>query len=560
MNNLYRLIAIGIYPIILTILLLYVCKTRFKDTIKEYWKAICVSLIFLSVIVTVGLIVYYHFEDAIYVYDNAGYYVRSLELVKMFWEEPSNILGKVFYTINTEDYSYLPSLFNFYGLLVNNSYVSYCLINYYLFLLPSLFLLELLYYRYYSNKLIPSMFIIGFYPLWITIFYGRVDVLGIFPLLIFYIITLFTDYEKITKIDTLLLNFLTLLLMFERRWYLYSLVGIYLAYLIKSISHAIKTKKYKEDIIKFIGSGILALVVLVFVFKGFINNVVFNSQLGSYSYYDASGKPLEAINYFSYLLCLLALYGIIKLWFKDKIMAVNVLLLIIVPSVLFWQIQVFDIQHHLIIALGLMISGVCGLMNLPYKKICISLVSVLLVFQTLVVFSEVNIPLFTTVKKRPEYNAYKQQLTWIAEYLQQVSSSEGVYTYFATGNYQISDDAVKYSLLPSLNFPNIVSYVLDDRDGFPKNIETIRYIVISDPILYRDENYQHMYSIITDAILNNEEISSIYEYQTEFKVGSTTLYIYKLVGNYTQSMKEYFYNRMLEYYPDKGDFYSYILE
>lgn len=560
MNNLYRLIDIGIYPLITLFLLIYICKTRFKDELSKHLKEIVISLLFLSLAITVGLLVYYHFEDAIYVYDNAGYYVRSLELVKMFWEEPNHILGKVYYTINNEDYSYLPALFNFYGLLINNSYVAYCLINYYLFLLPSLFLLELLYYKYFNNKFIPTIFIIAFYPLWITIFYGRVDVLGIFPLLIFYIIALFTDYEKITKFDTLILNFLTLLLMFERRWYLYSLVGIYLAYLIRSIDHAIKTKKHKEDIIKFISSGIVALLLLILLFRGFINNVVFNDQLGSYSYYDASYKPLEAINYFSYLLCLLALYGVIKLWFKDKIMAINMLVLTIVPSIIFWQIQVFDIQHHLIIALSIMISGIYGLENMPYKKISVSILSLILLLQTGIVFTEVNIPLLTTIKKRPEYNTYKQSLTWLAEYLQEVSSSEGVYTYFATGNYQISDDAVKYSLLPSLNFPNMVSYILDDRDGFPKNIDTISYIVISDPILYRDENYQHMYTVITEAILHNEDISSIYEYQTEFEVGDTTLYVYKLVGEYTKEMKEYYYNKMLEYYPDKADFYSYILD
>lgn len=31
-------------------------------------------------------------------------------------------------------------------------------------------------------------------------------------------------------------------------------------------------------------------------------------------------------------------------------------------------------------------------------------------------------------------------------------------------------------------------------------------------------------------------------------------------GEYTGEMKEYFYNKMLEYYPDKADYFSYILK
>ena len=85
--------------------------------------------------------------------------------------------------------------------------------------------------------------------------------------------------------------------------------------------------------------------------------------------------------------------------------------------------------------------------------------------------------------------------------------------------------------------------------------------MLSDPILYLDENYQHMYDIITKAIISDENISKIFELRKEFILeDNTKVYIYEKVGEYTMDMKEYFYKEMLKYYPDKADFYSYILD
>ena len=79
--------------------------------------------------------------------------------------------------------------------------------------------------------------------------------------------------------------------------------------------------------------------------------------------------------------------------------------------------------------------------------------------------------------------------------------------------------------------------------------------------MYMDEDYQHMYKIISDAIMYDENISKIFAKVNEFTLeDDTKIYIYEMTGEYTQEMKEYFYNKMLEYYPDKSEFYSYILD
>lgn len=337
MNNVYRLLAIGIYPLIVFGLCFYTVKTRFKETFKKNLSNILINLLIISIIMISGLLIYFHFEDTVYVYDNAGYYVKSLEMLQLFWNNPSQLFAKVYNTINNSDYSYLPSLFNFYGLIINNSYKFYCVINYVIFLLPTLFLLELLYFKYYNNKILPIIIFIGFYPMWLTLFYGRVDVLGLFPLLVFYIIVLFTKYEDISWLDTLILNILCLLLMFERRWYLYALVGIYLVYSVKTIIYTINNRDYIKPIIKFICSGILAVVILVLFFNGFIKNVMTVDNSEAYSYYNHSGKLLATINYYSIIISIISLFGLVKFCINDKFKAIYLAILVVIPSILFLE-------------------------------------------------------------------------------------------------------------------------------------------------------------------------------------------------------------------------------
>lgn len=550
-----------IYPLFVCGMLFYVIKSKFLYTFKKNFKNILINLLIILLIGIVGILVFFHFEkDAVYVYDNAGYYVKSLEMLQMFWQEPSKLFLKVFNTINNSDYSYLPSLFNFYGLMINNSYAFYCVINFIIFLLPTIVLLLLMYYKNFDNKLVPVFTFIGFYPLWLTLFYGRVDCLGLFPLLIFYIIILFTDFERINWVDTLILNILTLLLMFERRWYLYALVGAYLAYLIKAIYNAYQNKKYLNNAIKFVLSGLLALVILLVFFNGFIQNVMLTNNAEAYAYYNHSGKLFAVVNFYSIIICAVSLFGLFKLFKTNRLLTTQLLITLIIPTMIFWMTQSFDLHHYLIICLPILFLFVHGFEQITIKYINIVIILLLLI-QTIFIFIPTRIPGFTTAKRLVNPNPYKEGLYDVADYLCGISKDEGIYAYVATGNNEFCDDAIRNVLLPNVDFPNMVSYIFDIRDGFPRDFGNIKYFVLSDPIFYMDENYQHMYKIISDAIMYDDTTSSNFEKVNEFDLkDNVKVYVYEQVGDYTNKMKEYFFNKMLEYYPDKADYFSYILQ
>lgn len=561
MNNIYRLLSTMIYPLFVCGMLFYVIKSKYLYTFKKNFKNILINLLIILLIGIVGILVFFHFEkDAVYVYDNAGYYVKSLEILQMFWQEPSKLFLKVFNTINNSDYSYLPSLFNFYGLMINNSYAFYCVINFIIFLLPTIVLLLLMYYKNFDNKLVPVFTFIGFYPLWLTLFYGRVDCLGLFPLLIFYIIILFTDFERINWVDTLILNILTLLLMFERRWYLYALVGAYLAYLIKAIYNAYQNKKYLNNAIKFVLSGLLALVILLVFFNGFIQNVMLTNNAEAYAYYNHSGKLFAVVNFYSIIICAVSLFGLFKLFKTNRLLTIQLLITLIIPTMIFWMTQSFDLHHYLIICLPILFLFVHGFEQITIKYINIVIILLLLI-QTIFIFIPTRIPGFTTAKRLVNPNPYKEGLYDVADYLCGISKDEGIYAYVATGNNEFCDDAIRNVLLPNVDFPNMVSYIFDIRDGFPRDFGNIKYFVLSDPIFYMDENYQHMYKIISDAIMYDDTTSSNFEKVNEFDLkDNVKVYVYEQVGDYTNKMKEYFFNKMLEYYPDKADYFGYILQ
>lgn len=560
MNNVFRLLSIMIYPLFVLVMLFYVIRSRYLDTFKNNFKNILINLIIILLVGIVGILIFFHFEkDAVYVYDNAGYYVKSLEMLQIFWQEPSNLFPKVFNTINNSDYSYLPSLFNFYGLMINNSYAFYCVINFVIFLVPTVFLLLLIYYRNFNNKLFPIFAFIGFYPMWLTLFYGRVDCLGLFPLLIFYIIILFTDFEKINWLDTLILNILTLLLMFERRWYLYALVGAYLAYLIKAIYDAYQNKKYLNNAIKFVLSGLLALAILLVFFNGFVQNVMLTNNAEAYAYYNHSGKLFAVINFYSIIVCVVSLFGLMRLFKTNKLLSIQLLIVLIIPSIIFWMTQSFDLHHYLIICLPILFLFMYGVENITNKYIGVVIV-LLLIVQSLLVFMPTRIPGFTNIKRLVNSNPYKEGLYDVANYLCGISKDEGIYTYVATGDNNFCDDAIRNVLLPNVDFPNMVSYIFDIRDGFPRDFGSIKYFVLSDPVLYLNEDYQHMYKVISDAIMHDEIMSSNFEKVNEFILkDNTRVYVFEQVGDYTDEMKEYFYNKMLEHYPDKSNYFNYIL-
>lgn len=557
MRNILRLLLISIYPIIIIGSFIFIYN-KYKNTIKNKYKAIVFNSLIPTILIALGLFIFFHIEDTIYAYDYAGHWIRTLTLKKFFYENPSIILETVYSSMNTSDYSYLPALFGLPLILIKESYFFFSLSNLLLFLLPTFLLLNILYFHYINkNNYLPSLIILAFYPLYLTLFYGKVDCSGLFFIILAYSLVILPDFEDIKLVDNILVNFCLFLAIFLRRWYLYSAVCLYLSYLIKWLFY--KNKK-PIDLLKLLSSGIILLIVILLFFNGFATRVLTNNFDEAYAFYNHQHKLYSFINFISPIICIISILGLIKL--KKELLVINIIS-IVIPCLMIWKIQSFEFHHYYVFLFNLIVLFTNGLIYLINKNIKLSyLIVVLLLIQSIGVYLPYNVPLFTNIKKQPEILGDKKELIKLSEYIKSIEPDENTTAFLATGAYGIiTDDLLRNALLPNLDGPNIDSAVFDIRDGFPRDFQYIRYIIISDPIAYTDNNYQHMFDIISDAIVNNEEISSIYIpiYTTEL-YDTYTITVYEKVGEYTPTMKKYFYTQMLKYYPDKADYFSYILD
>ena len=560
MNNLIRILLVLIYPIILlgAFFLIY---RKYKNTIKGNLKPLIINTVLGFLVISIGLIVFYHFEDTIYAYDYAGHWLRALTLRQHFFNNPKDILSLVYYSMNNYDYSYLPALFGLPFIIINTSYVFFSISNLLIFLLPTYLLLQILYFKYINkSKYLPLIIFLVFYPLYLTLFFGKVDCSGLFFITLAYSLIILPNFEEIDLLDNLSINIFVVLAVFLRRWYLYSIICLYLAYFIKFLFN-----RNLNNFKKLVSSGIFALVIMLLFFRTFITNSLTNNFEEIYAFYNHEGKFISFINNISPIIFLVSIIGAFKLFKNDLSLFIINIVSIVLPCALIWRIQSFEYHHYYIFILNILILFVYGLISLKdLNKYIPKVILVLLVIQIPLIFSYVGntMPIFTNIRKNPEVLKDKKEIVELAYYLRSIETDDETSAFLSAGTYGIiTDDLIRNALLPDIDAPHIDSAVFDIRDGFPKDFEYIRYIITVDPIVYADENFQHMFTIISDAITKDPEISSIYNpIHTTRLLDKYTVTVYEKTGVLTKEMKKHFYDEMLKYYPDKAEYFSYILD
>ena len=562
MTNLLRLGLVLIYPAII-LFSAWALYRKYRDTIRDHCKDILLNTVIVTAVLSIGLIVFFHYEDTIYAYDYAGHWIRALTLRKLFFEDPRSILQLVYYSMNNTDYSYLPALFGLPFIIISQSYLFFSLSVLFIFLIPAFAVMQVLYFHYLEgNKYLPLFIFMAVYPLYLTLFYGKVDCSGLLFITLAYALIILPDFRDIDMIDDLSVNLFTFTAIFLRRWYLYSVVCLYLSYLLKWLLY--KDKK-ASDILKLLSSGIIALAVILVFFDSFVFNVFHNNFEEAYAFYNHDGKLLSFITYISPLILLISVFGITRLARNDLSLLIINIISIVIPCVLIWRIQSFEYHHYYIFLLNIIILFTCGLFALSNigKPVQIILCALLLV-QPCIIFTELGdtMPVFTNARKRPEVLEDKDDLIKLAQYIRSIEPDDETSAFLSAGSYGIiTDDLIRNALLPDIDAPKIDSAIFDIRDGFPKDIEYIRYVMTVDPIIYSDEDFQHMFTIIDHAVREDENISKIYEPIYEIKLfDKYTVTVYERTGEYTKEMKKYYYDEMLKYYPDKAEYFSYILD
>lgn len=466
--------------------------------------------------------------------------------------------------MNYSDYSYLPSLFTLPFIIINTSYRFFCLGNFLSFIIPTFIVFEIVYYTYFDNhKYLPIIALIIFYPLYYPIFYGKPCSCGLFFISVSYALFFFNNFNEITTLDVISINLFMYISIHERRWYLYSALALYISMIIKYIM-SLKNIDNKMSIFfkKIFLSGIFLIILLLLFNLPFINNILTNNFSETYISYNHDGKIIGLINYYSPIILIISVYGFYILIKKNRLMFWINLFTILFTTILFWRIQAFEDHHYYISMINIFIPFIFGLYNLFNNNLKKVITIGLLTFQSITVFTNTpSIPfIFTNKKRTPEYIDYIDDYVKFNKYLKTLSCNNTFTIFISSSSSIFNDDLIKNSILPDIDFPQIEYSQFDLIDGFPNNLNDIRYIVLTDPIQYYNYENQHVLTIINDAILYNSDFKNIYKLIYTTDVAGIKTYVYEKTGEFTQNMKQFLYDRITQFYPNNKDLFKEILE
>lgn len=571
LTNFYRLICVSFYPVVLLVsFFLLNRKKRYHYIFKMRLSEIITNTILFTIIGVAVLFVFFKLENTIYSYDYSGHWIRTLYLKKWFFENPYSLLGNVYDSMNYADYSYLPALMMLGISLVSSGYGWFCISIFVSFVVPLFVLLQVYYYSLFSDR--PRLVLFAglvFFPLWFVLFNGEVDVGVPMFFMMMYLLTFHQSFNEIDWVDNLSVNIFAFLLIFFRRYSLYVLVVFYANYVLKYIFeiHFVRNKNHLRNFSFMICSGLLMLIVILLFFRPYFLMVINNRFSEVYAAYDHTGKLSAAIGFFSLPILATSAFGI-YCFYKERDFETIVVSLIqfVVPLILIWQIQIQEQHHYSMVVLPLFflfIKGVYGILEhfRQAEKLATSIVAIVLVINTLIIFSDTPaIKCINTARRQPKTYGV-EDIRQLSLKLFELTDGDGISAYLASGSSFINDDLLRNANLPDLEtIPTIDSAILDLRDGFPKDLQHIRYIVTFDPIQYYNKPYQHIYDIISNALWNEPIVRNIYTEVYSQYIDDVHVVIYEKTGDFSPVVKEYFYNEILRYYPDKADEFSYILD
>ena len=569
LRNGLRLLLVLLWPMILLLSgWLLMRKKRYAFAVKHKLTDIIINTLLFAVAGIALIWLFFHMENTIYSYDYSGHWLRSLYIKKWFFENPASILGQVYNSMNHQEYSYLPALLMLGVTLISPSYGWFCVSIFLNFVVPTFILLQVFYFSFnMENPRLPLLISAVFYPLWFILFNGEVDIGNLFFLMMMILLTLHQEWKHIDWIDTFSVNLFALLLIFFRRYSLYMLVVFYPAYLLKYVfaSRYMKEKKLLRNLLLLFSSGAVALLVLLLFFRPYIGMVLGNNFSEAYEAYDRSGKISEFISYFSLLIISVGLYGIYRL-IKEKETETlcDLFLLTVVPLLLFWRVQSLEHHHSTIITLPILYAftyGMIGLWGQKQKALPFVLGAFLGLNAMLVLSPMPQIPFISTPRRTPEKMTDIDKIRELSTTLYYLTEGEGISAYMASGSLDFNDDILRNAALPDLSqIPQIDSAVLDLRDGFPRDLQFIKYIITIDPIQYFNKPYQHIYDIISNALWTEPLIQEIYQLVYTTEIDDMKIEIYERTGDFSPAVKEYFYNEIIQIYPDKAEEFRYILD
>jgi len=540
------------------------------------------SILYLIIIIIPGLLLVLTLsqEKFIYYWDYSGYWVRSINFTKIFFESPFFALEEVYNTIRHNEYNFLSNLFispinKLFGL----SFKWYVFSIYLVFLLPLALLISnliLLSIDNFKNKILKlalPVICILFTPFLIPIRFGFIDIIGL--IFIFLILNIIVKKEFLRNLDfksSILIGVLLLILVFSRRWYSFWVVSFFGGMFITCVIYLLRTKDWKSfkfSIINvFIIGSVTTLLMLCF-FYPFFEMSVLKDYNDIYSAYNRSTtlKQFDNFNiYFGYIILIFFLIGGLVQFKKKKRISIFLIVSTLIIIFLFTRINDFGGYQHYYLVLPIMIIFILrGLVLLPkYRNIPLISILIFLIVNNVYVFyfnnsNNSNTALFSNIdgtkKVRLDFDAIQKMADDIL-FLEK--NNEKVY--IISSSKILNDGIVKNTKLPKQDdiFTNVLKTEhVDKRDKFPNDFLEVNYVIVTNPSQYHlKKEDQYLIGYFNDAILNGilkKNFQKVNEYILDNNVSA---FLMKKINPYTLNQLNEMQAFFKQKYPDNPLMYQ----
>lgn len=570
---------------------------------QEFFRKYRYIIIFFISLISINIfsLFYIRSEKYIYFWDFVTYWDYFGIMGDSIQKDPFNAIKQILISISIDDYNYLPVVFlmpfyYFFG----DSRLSYILAMGNIYLLPSMMIMTYVVesiiksFRKQSNTTVFYLnfaTILLYWPLWTPLLRGYVGIAGLIIIGIIILINTSITFTNQKTSSVIITGFLLFLLVITRRYYIYWVLGFFIALCIerlvflvfcsKNLNHRIKSAK---DILKrlIILGSIFSLFLIVMAGPVTIRNMFLNvSEV--YSAYKLSLTYFQRLVFFqeytSNLYIAITCLGIIFSFKYSSIRTLVSLLFfqIIVIISLFAVIQAMDVHHFLLLAPSFLIFQclfndqiIYYLSNLKRQLIYIISYSFVIILS----FSYVLIPdisnhlsssiLLPNNRFPPLVRNDIDEIVHILDAIENDVDSDRKYTiYVLSGSVLFNDSILRSSIKLKSNKPKIqleVFYpsLIDRRDGFPEKLFISDYIIVANPIQYQfPENFQRVIGIPANMILNKYGIGTYYEKlpHTFYLDHAVDIYIYKRKNEIDSAERKKTLERFVEFYPDWKDKY-----
>lgn len=568
------------YPILILVILGYFfgINKQTKSTFKIHYEFLLLSTFLFFVFGNIFLYVYFKNEQFIYYWDYATFWEQSLKINKLIVENSNEAFLYVIDSMNYQEYTALPALFiSLPTSILGQSFFAFILSSFNFFVIPFNILLSVFELELMSRLNIKTiskwlLFIINllFIPFYFTLFHGYIGVVGqvfITSLILIYI----TKNHKLDLPEILIINCLTLLLIFTRRWYLFWVVSYYVS---SGLFVLLETRKARMETIRSISrlvmSGILMLLIILIFFYPYFSALFvsnFSDLYASYKLPSLIDEYLRFKSYYGLFIILLFIYGLYSSISKRSPALGFILIVTTLTATQFLYIQSFEYHHYNLINFGIFSFVFIAILELYQLKTINFLVLILYFFNSFYVFipkSNLLNTFFNSTSLKPKFRDDIVEIQDLSNYLNMLTS-ENKYAYSAASSPFINDDLLRNSQLPWImnSVPNLEGSSNNDiRDGFPISFFEVNYVLVTNPVQinvsYIDK--QFINQLINDSVLNQEDISNNYQLVYENRISGVDVYIFERVSDFTTIEKLYFYDELREMYPESPHIYDKIIE